>query len=81
MGEIGERSFGCTAFIFSPMNTYVKYTEIVIVHLLDLEDGLLQLLMQFEVLTCRVLIISKMFTIIIIQRCDINSRINKGYTT
>ena len=24
-GEIGEQSFGYTGFIFSPMNTYVKY--------------------------------------------------------
>ena len=24
-GEIGKQSFGYTGFIFSPMNTYVKY--------------------------------------------------------
>ena len=49
-GEIGKQSYtGYTVFIFRPWifmsNIKENWTEIVIVHLLDLEDGLLRLLM------------------------------------
>ena len=47
-GEIGEQSFGYTGFIFLAHEYLCQIlkisTETVIAHLLDLEDGLLQLL-------------------------------------
>ena len=63
------------------MSNIKEITEIRIVHLLDLEEGLLRLLMQFEVSKYRaVSIISKMFTSLLFSRCDI-TRIKKGYTS
>ena len=63
------------------MSNIKEITEIGIVHLLDLEDGLLRLLTQFEVSKYRaVSIISKMFTSFLFSRYDV-SRINKGYTS
>ena len=63
------------------MSNIKEITEIRIVHLLDLEEGLLRLLMQFEVSKYRaVSIISKMFTSFSFSKCDI-TRINKGYTS
>ena len=38
-------------------------------------------LMQFEVLKCRVSIVSKMFTSFSFHKCDTKTRINKGYTS
>ena len=61
------------------MSNIKEITKIVIVHLLDLEDGLLRLLMQFEVSKYRaVSIISKMFTSFSFSKREI-TRINKGY--
>ena len=82
-GEIGEQSSGLHLFFVAHeyLCQIFKYfiTEIGIVHLFDLEDGLLRLLMQFEVSKYRaVSIISKMFTSFLFSRCDI-TRINKGY--
>ena len=63
------------------MSNVKEIKEIGIVHLLDLEDGLLRLLMQFEVSKYRaVSIISKMFTSFLFSRCD-TTRINKGDTS
>ena len=78
-GEIGEQSFGYTFFCrpWILMSNIEDITEIVIVHLSDLEDGLLRLLMQFEVSKYRaVSIISKMFTSFSFSKCDI-TRITK----
>ena len=44
------------------------------VHLLDLEDGLLRLLMSFEASKCRVSIISKMFISFSFRKCEIKTR-------
>ena len=38
-------------------------------------------LMLFEVLKCRVSIVSKMFTSFSLSKCDAKSRINEGYTS
>ena len=63
------------------MSNIKEINEIGIVHLLDLEDGLLRLLKQFEVSKYRaVSIISKMFTSFLFSRYDV-TRINKGYTS
>ena len=63
------------------MSNIKEITEIRVVNLLDLEEGLLRLLMQFEVPKYRaVSIISKLFTSFLFSRCDI-TRIDKGYTS
>ena len=53
----------------------------VIVHLSDLENELLRLLMQFEVSKCRIPIISKMFVSFSFSKCDKNSHTKSSYST
>jgi len=55
-GEIGKQGFVNKGFIFfaheNLCHILKKYTEIVIAHLLDLEDGLLRLLISVSFYLC-----------------------------